>query len=334
MFKESWVKVSRNRRRGKKTNILLAIVCILLVGLLGTILVMSRKTEQEEVTRLQELAQGQQKGIEDYESVKERAEQLENEAEEAAEEKDDKSEKDKNSKKEDKTDEKEETSADPAKEEETKDADQASREISGVVCWGDDLINGEESATYSYMSVLQKILAENGYSDLSVINKTLQGGGTLSMMKMAGVSDETLQGYITKHQQAANGTQLNVTETGIRDLTEEETTRNDLDCVPIIFMGYYGGWNHDPAELAEQQEQILNTFPNKEQFIVVGTRPLDGTVSSEALDQALSQKWGEHYISLAAVTTYPSARYEAQQAMAEAIFAKLQELGYIVPKQN
>ncbi|MFR3950415.1 MAG: hypothetical protein ACLTZM_27510 [Ruminococcus sp.] len=45
------------------------------------------------------------------------------------------------------------------------------------------------------------------------------------MMKMAGVSDETLQGYITKHQQAANGAQLNVTETGIRDLTEEQTTK-------------------------------------------------------------------------------------------------------------
>ena len=112
------------------------------------------------------------------------------------------------------------------------------------------------------MAVLQKLLTDNGYN-LTVINKTLQGGGTLSMMKMAGVSDETLQGYIAKHQQAANGAQLNVTETGIRDLTEEQTTRNDMDCVPVIFMGYYGGWNHDPAELAEQQEQILNTFQTR-----------------------------------------------------------------------
>ena len=149
------------------------------------------------------------------------------------------------------------------------------------------------------------------------------------MMKMAGVSDETIQGYITGHQQAANGAQLNVTETGIRDLTEEQTTRNDMDCIPVIFMGYYGGWNHDPAELADQQEQILNTFQNKGQFIIVGTRPLDGSVTSEALDQALSQKWGEHYISLADVTAQPSSTYEAQQAMAEAILQKLQELNYI-----
>ena len=149
------------------------------------------------------------------------------------------------------------------------------------------------------------------------------------MMKMSGVSDETIQRYITKHQQAANGAQLNVTETGIRDLTEEQTTRNDMDCIPVIFMGYYGGWNHDPAELADQQEQILNTFQNKDQFIVVGTRPMDGSVTSEALDQVLSQKWGEHYISLANVTAQPSSTYEAQQAMAEAILQKLQELNYI-----
>lgn len=217
---------------------------------------------------------------------------------------------------------------DADKTEDTKDKTTAA---SGIVCWGDDLINGEESNTYSYMTVLQKLLTDNGYN-MTVINKTLQGGGTLSMMKMAGVSDETIQSYITRHQQAANGAQLNVTETGIRDLTEEQTTRNDMDCIPVIFMGYYGGWNHDPAELADQQEQILNTFQNKDQFIVVGTRPMDGSVTSEALDQVLSQKWGEHYISLADVTAQPSSTYEAQQAMAEAILQKLQELNYISKK--
>lgn len=317
--------MSRKRRRGRKTNILLAIICILLIGLLGTILVMSQKTEQEEAVRLQELAQGQQKGIEDYESVKNKAQELED-PEAGEEEKEKSSEEEKDSKETKKT-KKKAKSEDTSETEDQKD--EASKQIAGVVCWGDDLINGAESETYSYMAVLQKIFAENGYSDLAVKNKTLQGGGTLSMMKLAGVGDETLQSYIAKHQQAANGAQLNVTETGIRDFTEEEMVRSDLDCIPIIFMGYYGGWNHDPEELAQQQEQILNTFEDKDRFIVVGTRPLDGTVTSEALDQVLSQKWGEHYISLAAVTEYPSARYEAQQAMAEAIFAKMRELGYI-----
>ena len=299
-------KVSKIRKKKiKKTNILLGFICILLAVLLGFILVTSYKSEQKESRHLSEIADDQQSGIEDYEAVKERAKELEEISSEEAEDTAD--------------------TEDADKTEDTKDKTTAA---SGIVCWGDDLINGEESNTYSYMTVLQKLLTDNGYN-MTVINKTLQGGGTLSMMKMAGVSDETLQGYITRHQQAANGAQLNVTETGIRDLTEEQTTRNDMDCIPVIFMGYYGGWNHDPAELADQQEQILNTFQNKDQFIVVGTRPMDGSVTSEALDQVLSQKWGEHYISLADVTAQPSSTYEAQQAMAEAILQKLQELNYI-----
>ena len=335
--------MSRNRGSGKKTNILLVIICILLVGALGAILVMNQKAEKEESQRLEEIAGDQQRGIEDYEAVKEHAAELEaadaaldESSDDNADAKSDKennteSNTDKESKDADNTDGNEEDADATAQNEDadTEDTAQKSEEISGIVCWGDDLINGTESDTYSYMAVLQKLLTEKGYTDLTVINKTLQGGGTLSMMKMAGVGDDILQGYITKHQQAANGGQLNVTETGIRDLTEEELTRNDLDCIPVIFMGYYGGWNHDPAELAEQQENILNTFPNKDKFIVVGTRPLDGTVTSDALDQVLSQKWGEHYISLASVTPQPSATYEAQQAMAETILAKMEELGYL-----
>lgn len=318
--------MSRNRKKkGKKTNILLGFICILLVGLLGFLLAMNYQTEQEESQRLTELAGDQHIGIEDYDAVKEHAAELEK----ASKDEEESSETDNTDKKSKKNNQKEDVAeADDTENAEENADEETARTISGVVCWGDDLINGDASNTYSYMAVLQKLLTDNGYN-LTVVNKTLQAGGTLSMMKMAGVSDETLQGYITKHQQAANGAQLNVTETGIRDLTEEETTRNDMDCIPVIFMGYYGGWNHDPAELAEQQEQILNTFQYKDDFIVVGTVPLDGSVTADALDQVLSQKWGEHYISLASVTAQPSATYEAQQAMGEAVFNKLQELGYI-----
>lgn len=321
-------KVSKIRNKKiKKTNILLGFICILLAVLLGFILVTSYKSEQKESRHLSEIADDQQSGIEDYEEVKERAKELEEISSEEAEDTEDvKSKNTEDTKDTEKTDTADTEDAD--KTEDTKDTKDKTAAASGIVCWGDDLINGEESNTYSYMAVLQKLLTDNGYN-MTVINKTLQGGGTLSMMKMAGVSDETIQGYITKHQQAANGAQLNVTETGIRDLTEEQTTRNDKECIPVIFMGYYGGWNHDPAELADQQEQILNTFQNKDQFIVVGTRPMDGSVTSEALDQVLSQKWGEHYISLADVTAQPSSTYEAQQAMAETILQKLQELNYI-----
>ena len=201
-------------------------------------------------------------------------------------------------------------------------------EIKGIVCWGDDLMTADTTDKYSYMAVLQRILQEKGY-DIPVINKTIQGGGTLSMMKMAGVSDSVLQGYISAHQQAANGAELSIMERGIRDLTPEQTERNDLECIPVIFMGYYGGWNHNPAELAEQQEHILKTFPDQERFLVVGTRPVDGSVDAPSLDQALQQKWGEHYISLAQTTTYPASMIEAQEIMAQTIVQKMEELGYL-----
>lgn len=210
--------MSRNRKKkGKKTNILLGFICILLVGLLGFLLAMNYKTEQEESQRLTELAGDQHIGIEDYDAVKEHAAELEK----ASKDEEESSETDNTDKKSKKNNQKEDTAEadDTENAEETADEETA-RTISGVVCWGDDLINGDASNTYSYMAVLQKLLTDNGYN-LTVVNKTLQAGGTLSMMKMAGVSDETLQGYITKHQQAANGAQLNVTETGIRDLTEE-----------------------------------------------------------------------------------------------------------------
>ena len=56
---------------------------------------------------------------------------------------------------------------------------------------------------------------------------------------------------------------------------------------------------------------------------------MDGTVTAEVLDQVMTEKWGEHYISLASVTTEPASTDAAQKALAEAVLQKLEELGYI-----
>lgn len=202
------------------------------------------------------------------------------------------------------------------------------KEIEGIVCWGDDMLNGEESTTYSYKVVLQKLLQEHGYA-LPVQDKTLQGAGTMSMMTMAGVPKEKVEGFINKHIEAAQGGELPITETGIRDLTPEQLARTDLNCIPIISMGYYGGWSHDPAELAEQQQAILDTFPSKEQFLIVGAIPIDGSVDAATLDGVMKETWGEHYLSAAEISSRPAATYEGQEAIANAIFQKLEELKYI-----
>lgn len=275
--------------REKKWNIIFIGLCIILVVFLAGMLMWSKKTQAAESRRLQAIAEGT------TENTEKKAE-----AEAAGAE---------------------DISAESNAEVQTEAPE-------GIVCWGDDMINGEPSATYSYKVVLQQLLQEKGYS-LPVQDKTLQGASTLSMMTMAGVPKEEVQQYITSHQEAAAGAELAITETGIRDLTPEQTNRTDLQCIPVICMGYYGGWNHDPAELAEQQQKILDTFPDKERFIIIGAMPMDGSVDAATLDAALKEKWGEHYISAAEVTTSPSATYEAQAEIAQAVFAKLEELKYI-----
>lgn len=300
------------RKSNRFINILLIILCIVLVIALGGLVVWNKKQTRKETQRLEEMADDAKKADEKaLKELEKKEKEIEKELQEKAEE-------------EEKEKEKEKAAATSTPAPEKKDELNAE----GVACWGDDLLTESDTAQYSYMAVLQRLLQENGYS-LPVVNKTIQGGGTLSMMKRAGVGDDVIQGYITAHEQAANGATLYVTENGVRDFTEEELVRDDLNCIPVIFMGYYGGWNHDPNELAQQQEHILKTFENQEQFIVVGTRPLDGSVDSATLDAALKQKWGEHYISLAEVTPQPSSTYEAQEAMAQAVFNKMTELNYI-----
>lgn len=204
----------------------------------------------------------------------------------------------------------------------------------GIACWGDEFFRGEEADKYSYRVTLQNLLEENGY-DLTVTNKTLSGASTLSMMKMAGVAQTDLDSYIAAHREAADGTDLPVTETGIRDLTEEQMERKEADDIPVLFMGYYGGWNHDPQELIEQEQKILDTFgKNKENYIIVGLRPMDGSVDRAAYDDAMTAAWGEHYISAAEVTTQNAATRAGQEEIGQAVYEKLIELEYITAGQE
>lgn len=280
-------------------NALFVVLCIVLVVALGGMLSWGMKKDSKERERLEKLATESVKTNKETSGTSKK-EEKEKEAEEQ--------------------EKPEETPKQPEKAPEEK--------TEGVVCWGDDLINGEDSATYSYKVVLQNLLTEKGYN-LPVQDKTLQGAGTMSIMTMAGVPENEVQTFIDAHK-AANGAELPIAETGIRDLTPEQLERTDVNCIPIISMGYYGGWNHDPQELIQQQEKVLKTFPDQEQFIIVGVRPFDDSVNSSTLDTAMREKWGEHYISASEVTgVHVAASFEGQAAVAQAVLEKLETLGYI-----
>ena len=295
-------------RHPRIINFLLAVVCIGLLLLLGFFLVLNHRNQASETDRLKALAAaaaqeeqtdtGRAETSQDQEGA-ENTEAEQNAAEETGEG---------------------EKSEDPAAETQT--------EAEGIACWGDEFFS-QEDAQYSYKNVLQQLLTDNGY-ELQVADKTLAGASTLSLMKMAGVSQTDLDQYIAEHTEAAAGAEIPITETGIRDLTAEQTDRSDADYIPVIFMGYYGGWNYDPEELAEQEQKILDTFgANKDNYVIVGLAPADGSVDQATYDSTMKAKWGEHYISAAEAVTVPVASQQGQSEIAQVVFQKLEELGYI-----
>lgn len=199
----------------------------------------------------------------------------------------------------------------------------------GISFWGDEFFTAENELQYSSRVKLEEKLKAEGYT-LEYANKTLAGAGTLSVMKMAGVSQIDLDKYIEQHKASAGGTTPPVTETGIRDLTAEEMERSDKDYIPVLTMGYYGGWNKDPKELAEQQQKVLDTFgANKDKFIIVGVRPMDGSVNIPEYEKVMKETWGEHYISTIDICTVTTTTADGQTQVADAVYDKLLELGYI-----
>lgn len=295
-------------RHPRIINFLLAVVCIGLLLLLGFFLVLNHRNQASETDRLKALAaaaaQEEQTDTDRAETSQDQQEAENTEAAQNAVEETGEGEK----------------SEDPAAETQT--------EAEGIACWGDEFFS-QEDAQYSYKNVLQQLLTDNGY-ELQVADKTLAGASTLSLMKMAGVSQTDLDQYIAEHTEAAAGAEIPITETGIRDLTAEQTDRSDADYIPVIFMGYYGGWNYDPEELAEQEQKILDTFgANKDNYVIVGLAPADGSVDQATYDSTMKAKWGEHYISAAEAVTVPVASQQGQSEIAQAVFQKLEELGYI-----
>lgn len=214
------------------------------------------------------------------------------------------------------------------KKEETKESEKPQVSV-GISFWGDEFFTSENELQYSSRVKLEEKLKAEGYT-LEYANKTLAGAGTLSVMKMAGVAQTDLDKYIEQHKASAGGGTLPVTETGIRDLTAEEMERSDKDYIPVLTMGYYGGWNKDPKELAEQQQKVLDTFgANKDKFIIVGVRPMDGSVNIPEYESVMKETWGEHYISTIDICTVTTTTADGQTQVADAVYEKLLDLGYI-----
>lgn len=66
--------------------------------------------------------------------------------------------------------------------------------------------------------------------------------------------------------------------------------------IPVIFMGTNGGWN-TIEELIQQQQMIIDVFPENRDFIIIGLT-YQHYVKDKDLEEAMEDHWGEHYINL------------------------------------
>lgn len=201
--------------------------------------------------------------------------------------------------------------------------------LAGISWRGDEFLSGEEIDTLSAPALLEQWLQEEGY-EIPVENFSLTGAGTLSQLRLAGVAEQEIEGYVEAHTEEADG-EVSQMETGIREFSEEELERSDQSYLPVIFMGYYGGWSNDPAELNEQIQLILDTYESPEEYVILGLHPVSGGVNPEGYQQVMEDTWGEHYIDLPEVLgDATAASYDGQERIADAVFEKLTELGYLM----
>lgn len=228
--------------------------------------------------------------------------------------------------------------AERAKAEEEAKAAAAAAEAkkNGISVRGDCFDVDGADKTIGYPSKLQQILEENGYK-MTVQDNTWDMAGSLSQMALAGVSQDIIDGYIAGNPDkiAALGYELSPTETVVRDDLSEfyNENRDDLDYIPVICIGFFGGWGCDPYELAEQQQAILQTYNQQDKFVILGVYPnineITDSFDTAYYDQVMADTWGEHYLQLSHIIDVTLYSEEGHQQMAQALYDKLSELGYL-----
>ena len=146
---------------------------------------------------------------------------------------------------------------------------------------GDSMIyEGEEGAEITeegYPAKLQKLIDADGI-DFTVEDYTWFMAGTFSQMRLAGVSEADVNAYVEAHRNAAEaaGVEPDIYEVVIRDDLDtkmSEKERDDQAGIPVICMGLNGGWNNDPYELIEQQQKVLDTYDQKDNYVIMGLYP-------------------------------------------------------------
>ena len=104
------------------------------------------------------------------------------------------------------------------------------------------------------------------------------------------------------------------------------------NAIPVICIGTNGGWNNDPFELMEQQQKILDTYEQKDKYVIMALYPSYFTEDDVAYyDSLFTEQWGDHFLSLSRYLNYDAMTDEGRQHIAGLLYERMGELGYTKP---
>ena len=219
-----------------------------------------------------------------------------------------------------------------------------------ISCRGESWAPDGNDREDGWPAILGSMLEENGVS-ATVSDYTWDMAGTLSQMRFADVPEETVDSYIEAHNE--NGLRGYLYETTVRDdLEESYIEREDYESIPVICIGYNGGYGVSSAELIEQQSLILNTYKLQAadatpeasteadqendvddgemgisgKYLIVGHLPA-GWNDLNNYETRMKNAWGDHFVSLNEIEGDVVSR-EYREAVAETVYNKLVEMGY------
>lgn len=299
-----------NRRKG---NAILIILSIVLAVALTMFLFWNRREEQRDMQRL-----AQEKMSDDLEDPAETEKDSETPQSEVVEQPEEI---------ENHNGQTEVSSEDSGEEQLQNESVQKNEQIKGISFRGDSFCSEEEIDEKGFGANLKNILEQNGI-ELPVADYTMYEAGTLSQMRLAGVELSELDAYIEAHKSNLDEDELRITEVKVRDLSQEQLERDDQNYIPIICIGYYGGWGYDFEELCEQQQRILDTYQQQDKYLILGVYPTR-CPDKDGYKEKMEQTWGEHYIMLDDVKKNSLSTDEGKEETAQIVYDKMMELGYL-----
>lgn len=197
-----------------------------------------------------------------------------------------------------------------------------------ISCRGDAFWDGISEIEATYPEYLEELLNENDIS-VQVEDYTWEMAGSLSQMRLAGISEDKINRYIEAHNNREDAASLPLTDQQLRtDMETKNLTRDDYDAIPVVCIGYYGGWGYDLDELIEQEQAILNTYNDREHYLVMGFYPHDWT-DTAAYDEIHKKAYGSHYLSLNSQVEGIAMSDSGRKEIAAALYDKLYDLGYL-----